>query len=112
VPINVDGDKLALELAIALGADTLIFFSDTPGLLADKDDESTLIPEIDASAPETALKAAAGRMKVKVEAAVGAIERGVGRVQFADARVEHPVRRALAGEGTVVKRAAVTASSP
>jgi [amino group carrier protein]-L-2-aminoadipate 6-kinase len=106
VPINVDGDKLALELAIALGADTLIFFSDTPGLLADKDDESTLISEIDGSSPETALEAAAGRMKVKVEAAVGAIERGVGRVQFADARIEHPVRSALAGEGTVVKKQA------
>jgi [amino group carrier protein]-L-2-aminoadipate 6-kinase len=106
VPINVDGDKLALELAITLGADTLIFFSDTPGLLADKDDESTLIREIDASSPETALAAAAGRMKVKVESAVRAIERGVGRVQFADARAERPVQRALAGEGTIVRRVA------
>ncbi|MFL5759463.1 MAG: [LysW]-aminoadipate kinase [Thermomicrobiales bacterium] len=107
IPINVDGDKLALELAIALGAETLIFFSDTPGLLADKVDESTLIHEIDAASPHTALAAAAGRMKVKVEAAVGAVERGVERVQFADARVEHPVQRALAGEGTVVRRAVV-----
>jgi [amino group carrier protein]-L-2-aminoadipate/L-glutamate 6-kinase len=107
VPINVDGDKLALELAIALGVDTLIFLSDTPGLLADKDDESTLIREIDASSPETALAAAAGRMKVKVESAIGAIERGVGRVQFADARVEHPVQKALAGEGTIVRRAKI-----
>ena len=32
VPINVDGDKLALELATALKADGLLFFSDTPGL--------------------------------------------------------------------------------
>jgi acetylglutamate/LysW-gamma-L-alpha-aminoadipate kinase len=91
VPINVDGDKLALELAIDLHADGLIFFSDTPGLLADKDDESTLIREIDALSRETALAAAAGRMKVKVEAALGAIERGVGRVVFADARTERPV---------------------
>jgi acetylglutamate/LysW-gamma-L-alpha-aminoadipate kinase len=106
VPINVDGDKLALELAIALGAESLIFFSDTPGLLANKDDESTLIREIDASSPEAALSAAVGRMQVKVEAAVSAIERGVGRVQFADARVEHPVQRALAGEGTIVRRVA------
>jgi acetylglutamate/LysW-gamma-L-alpha-aminoadipate kinase len=107
VPINVDGDKLALELAIELGADTLIFFSDTPGLLANKDDESTLITDIDATSPESALSAAAGRMKVKVEAAIGAIERGVGRVQFADARVEQPVRKALAGHGTVVRRTKV-----
>jgi acetylglutamate/LysW-gamma-L-alpha-aminoadipate kinase len=110
-PINVDGDKLALELAIALGADGLLFFSDTPGLLADRDDESTLIREIDAAAPEGALAAAGGRMVVKVEAALGAIERGVGRVVFADGRAERPVQRALAGEGTTVvdRRAAVSA---
>ncbi|MDQ3780311.1 MAG: [LysW]-aminoadipate kinase [Chloroflexota bacterium] len=103
MPINVDGDKLALELAIALGADGLLFFSDTPGLLANRDDERSLIREIDASAPEAALAAAAGRMTVKVEAALGAIARGVGQVVFADGRAEHPVQRALAGEGTVVR---------
>ena len=111
VPINVDGDKLALELAIALGADGLLFFSDTPGLLADRAEESSLIREIDAAAPEAALAAAAGRMTVKVEAALGAISRGVGRVVFADGRVEQPIRRALAGEGTVVRRAAATATA-
>ena len=106
-PINVDGDKLALELAIALGAEGLLFFSDTPGLLADKDDEGTLIPEIDAAAPEDALAAAGGRMVVKVEAALGAIGRGVGRVVFSDARAEEPLRRALAGEGTIVRASAL-----
>src|SRR4029453_9753959 len=49
VPINVDGDKLALVLATILQADSLLFFSDTPGLLRDRNDESTLIAEIDAS---------------------------------------------------------------
>ncbi len=102
VPINVDGDKLALGVAEALGAEGLLFFSDTPGLLADRYDESTLIREIDASDPETALASAAGRMVVKVESAIKAVERGVGKVVFADARVERPVSRALAGEGTVV----------
>jgi len=106
VPINVDGDKLALELAITLGAEGMLFFSDTPGLLGDKDDESTLIREIDASSPESALAAAGGRMVVKVEAALGAIERGVGRVVFSDGRAEGPLRRALAGEGTVVRATA------
>jgi acetylglutamate/LysW-gamma-L-alpha-aminoadipate kinase len=109
-PINVDGDKLALELAMALGAEALFFFSDTPGLLLDRDDETSLIREIDAADPETALTVAKGRMVVKVEAALGAIERGVGRVVFSDARAENPIRRALSGEGTVV-RAGVPASS-
>jgi acetylglutamate/LysW-gamma-L-alpha-aminoadipate kinase len=110
VPINVDGDKLTLELATALGADTLLFFSDTPGLLRDRDDESTLIAAIDASAPEAALAAAGGRMLVKVEAALGAIARGVGRVVFADGRIEHPIQAALAGQGTTVR--ATTAAVP
>ncbi len=110
VPINVDGDKLALELAIALGAGGLLFFSDTPGLLANKDDESSLVRELDAANPDAALAAAAGRMRVKVEAALGAIERGVGRVVFADARAHHPIRRALAGDGTVVRAAPVPAA--
>jgi [amino group carrier protein]-L-2-aminoadipate 6-kinase len=108
VPINVDGDKLALELAEALGAEGLLFFSDTPGLLADKDDESTLIRSLDAAKPEDALAAAAGRMVVKVESAVKAVERGVGQVIFADARVERPISRALAGEGTTVRAGVVT----
>lgn len=107
VPINVDGDKLALGVAEALQADGLLFFSDTPGLLADRFDESSLIREIDATNPEAALAAAAGRMVVKVESAIKAVERGVGKVVFADARVASPIRRALAGEGTVVSNSNV-----
>jgi acetylglutamate/LysW-gamma-L-alpha-aminoadipate kinase len=102
-PINVDGDKLALGIASELGAEALLFFSDTPGLLADRHDESSLIREIDAGDADAALAAAAGRMKVKVESAIKAIEAGVGQVVFSDGRAEHPVQRALAGEGTVIR---------
>jgi acetylglutamate/LysW-gamma-L-alpha-aminoadipate kinase len=111
VPINVDGDKLALELATVLGTDGLLFFSDTPGLLRDRDDEASVIAEIDASAPEAALEAAGGRMLVKVEAALGAVGRGVGRVVFADGRISNPIRAALAGKGTTVRRESAVAAS-
>jgi len=110
VPINVDGDKLALELATTLPADGLFFFSDTPGLLNDRDDESSLINEIDASAPESALASAAGRMVVKVEAALNGVERGVGRVVFADGRIANPIRAALKGQGTTVRHSMAPAS--
>jgi [amino group carrier protein]-L-2-aminoadipate 6-kinase len=110
VPINVDGDKLALELATTLRADGLFFFSDTPGLLRDRHDESSLIKEIDASAPASALAAAGGRMVVKVEAALGAVERGVGRVVFADGRIANPIRAALSGQGTTVRTKMVAIS--
>ena len=111
VPINVDGDKLALALAAELGAEALLFFSDTSGLLRDVRDESSLVREIDAAAPEGALAAASGRMVVKVEAALGAIAQGVGEVVFSDARVEEPVTRALLGEGTVVRSTMTAAPS-
>ena len=101
----------AVALGAALGAEALLFFSDTPGLLHDIRDERTLVREIDAGAPETALASASGRMVVKVEAALAAVEAGVGQVVFSDARAERPVSRALAGEGTVVRRAATSAPS-
>jgi acetylglutamate/LysW-gamma-L-alpha-aminoadipate kinase len=43
---------------------------------------------------------AEGRMKKKVMGAVEAIDEGVGKVIFADGRVEEPITRALAGAGT------------
>jgi acetylglutamate/LysW-gamma-L-alpha-aminoadipate kinase len=103
--INVDGDKLALQLAIALQAEALVFLSNTAGLLADVDDPGSLIAHIDAlddADVERATAAAGGRMKKKVEAGVGAVRAGIGTVVFADARVERPVTRALAGAGTVL----------
>ena len=103
--INVDGDKLALELATALKAEALVFLSNTSGLLRDVDDPDSLITHIntaDDADVEAAIEAAGGRMKKKVEAGVGAVRAGIGTVVFADATVEQPVSRALAGEGTVL----------
>ncbi|HUY99368.1 MAG TPA: [LysW]-aminoadipate kinase [Thermomicrobiaceae bacterium] len=103
--INVDGDKLTLRLAIALGADALVILSNTAGLLRDLNDPASLVREIDVgdeASVEAAMAAAGGRMKKKVQAGIDAVEAGIGRVVFADARVERPVRRALAGEGTVL----------
>ena len=103
VPINFDGDKLALGLAEAMNADALLFFSDTPGLLQDRYDESSLITRVDVANPEPALAAAADRMVVKVEQAIKAVEAGVKQVIFADARIDDPVTAALAGKGTTIR---------
>ncbi|MGN6561124.1 MAG: [LysW]-aminoadipate kinase [Thermomicrobiales bacterium] len=101
--INVDGDKLATEVAVALGADQLLVFSNTPGLLADVNDESSLVQTISLANMAEADAMAQGRMKKKVQAAQDAVERGVGRVIFADARIEQPITRALAGAGTTIR---------
>ena len=100
--INVDGDKLATEIAVALGADRLLVFSNTPGLLADVRDEGSLVASISLANLAEADAMAQGRMKKKVGAAADAIERGVGQVIFADARVERPIARALEGAGTTI----------
>ena len=100
--INVDGDKLATELAVALGADQLLVFSNTPGLLADVQDEESLVTSISLANMAEAQAMAQGRAKKKVSAAQDAIERGVGRVIFADARVDRPISRALDGAGTTI----------
>ncbi len=103
--INVDGDKLSLRLAEALNATALIILSNTAGLLADVDDPASLVGVINTSDPasvDAAMTAAGGRMKKKVQAGIDAVAAGIGRVVFADARIDQPVSRALAGEGTVV----------
>ncbi len=102
--INVDGDKLAMELAVALGAESLLIFSNTPGLLVDVNDETSLVRRIPfaGETDDDALAMAQGRMKKKVLSAFNALKGGVGSVVFADARVADPVQRALRGEGTVI----------
>ena len=102
--INVDGDKLALRLALALGADALIILSNTPGLMADLSDRSSLVQEIDVTddaSVDAALAVAGGRMKKKVQAGIDAIRAGIPRVVFGDGTVERPVTVAMSGSGTV-----------
>jgi acetylglutamate/LysW-gamma-L-alpha-aminoadipate kinase len=101
--INVDGDKLAMELAVALGASHLLIFSNTAGLLADIDDPASTVAEIDAARVEDHLELAQGRMKKKVLAAADAVKRGVGEVILADANQPNAIEAALAGAGTHVR---------
>jgi acetylglutamate/LysW-gamma-L-alpha-aminoadipate kinase len=99
--INVDADRAAAMTAGALKAHTLMMLSNVPGLLADFPDESSLIREVKRSDIETAAEAAQDRMKKKVLGAAEALDDGVGRVIFGDARIENPITSALAGKGTV-----------
>lgn len=100
--INVDGDRAAAMTAAALRAETLVILSDVPGLLERFPDEASLIRAIPAGALGRFAAIAQDRMKKKVLGAQEALSGGVRRVIFADGRVERPLRRALAGEGTVI----------
>lgn len=103
--INIDGDKLALQLALAVNADALILLSNTAGLLADIDDPDSLVTLVDVASEESvdaAMTAAGGRMKKKVQAGIDAVNAGIPDVIFGDARIENPITNALTGQGTRV----------
>lgn len=102
VAVNVDGDRAAAALAVAFQAEALLLLSNVPGLLRDFPDESSLISEIPAGDVEGFMAFAEGRMKKKVLGAAEAVQGGVERVIFGDARISEPVSTALAGRGTVV----------
>jgi acetylglutamate/LysW-gamma-L-alpha-aminoadipate kinase len=102
VAINVDGDRAAAALAVAMKAEALLLLSNVPGLLRNFPDESSLIASIPADHVESYLEFAQDRMKKKVLGAAEAVAGGVKRVIFGDARAGQPVSAALAGAGTVV----------
>ncbi|HEV3309364.1 MAG TPA: [LysW]-aminoadipate kinase [Chloroflexota bacterium] len=106
--INVDGDKMAMEVAVALGAEKLLIFSNTRGLLRDTALPDSVVGAASLDELDELLSFARGRMKKKVLSCGNALRRGVEEVILADARVPTPVRRALAGAGTHLR----TSSSP
>jgi acetylglutamate/LysW-gamma-L-alpha-aminoadipate kinase len=101
--LNVDADRAAAMLAIALKADTLLLLTAVPGLMHSFPDESTLIRNLPGARLEEAIGFAEGRMKKKVLGAQEAIAGGVKRVIIADGRVEAPISNALGGNGTVIE---------
>lgn len=101
--INVDADRFAAQIAVALRADALLLLSNVPGLLRQLDDEGSLIERASYEEIAALMEAVAqGRMKKKLLAAKEALEGGVHRVVLGDARGPEPVTKALAGAGTVI----------
>ncbi|MGA8303089.1 MAG: [LysW]-aminoadipate kinase [Thermoplasmata archaeon] len=99
--VNVDADRVAAEVSVALHAEALLLLTNVPGLLRDPSDPASVIPSVGQDEVDRILPLAGGRMRKKVLAAVAALRGGVGRVVIAPSNVDGPVRRALAGEGTV-----------
>ncbi len=104
---NINGDTAAAFIAGALGAERLIMMTDIAGVLRDKDDPSTLIPEMTVSdaARLQAEGVVSGGMIPKVDCCVEAIQKGVKKVIIMDGRVPHSILMELLtdeGAGTMV----------
>ncbi|HEX5387438.1 MAG TPA: acetylglutamate kinase [Gemmatimonadales bacterium] len=85
---NVNGDTVAEALAVALGAQKLIFLTGAPGVLRDRNDPSTLVTFADPDdlAGLMASGALAGGMRPKVEACIRAATSGVERTHIVNGR--------------------------
>lgn len=90
---NINADTVAASLAGKLKAESLISMTDIRGLLRDKDDDSSLISEVQVSDAPCLIKEGiiSGGMIPKVECCIEAIRRGVNRVFIIDGRVPHSI---------------------
>ncbi len=86
--LNINADTVAAETAAALGAEKLIFLTETPGILEDKSDSRSLISylDLDRLAEMEASGAVDGGMLPKVNATRAALAAGVSRVHMVGAR--------------------------
>ncbi len=93
VVYNINADTAAAKIAAALKAESLISLTNTPGILRDPKDESSLIRRITLKSAEE-LKAdgtITGGMIPKVECCTDAIKDGVKKVFVIDGRVPHSI---------------------
>lgn len=101
--LNINGDTAAGELAAALCAEKLIFFTDVAGI---KDAEGEVLLQVTVAAAEQLIASGVvtGGMIPKVRACVRALTT-VGRTHIIDGRVPHALLRELftdTGVGTMI----------
>lgn len=104
---NINADTVAAEIAVALGAEKLVYLTDIEGLRRDVDDPSSLIraatpSELDELIADGSI---AGGMIPKVASCTDAVRRGVGAAHILDGRIAHVLLLELftdTGVGTMI----------
>ncbi|MCL2638086.1 MAG: acetylglutamate kinase [Oscillospiraceae bacterium] len=104
---NINADTAASAVASAIGADNLILMTDVKGILEDKNDESTLIYNINLSEVPLLKERGiiSGGMIPKIECCVEAVRRGVKKANIIDGRIPHSILIELLtdkGAGTMI----------
>jgi len=89
--LNVNGDTAAAAVAAELKVEKLVFLSDTPGILRNRQDEGSLVRNLDAAGCRELIRQGiidAG-MIPKVEACLESLRDGVRKTHMSDGRVRH-----------------------
>ena len=106
---NINGDTAAAYIAGAMKAERLIMMTDIAGILRDKDDPKTLIPDITIDEAKALYEEGiiSGGMIPRVDCCIEAIHEGVENVIIMDGRVPHSILMEILtdeGAGTMVMK--------
>ena len=90
---NINADTVAGEIAAALEAEKLILLTDTPGILEDYKDHSTLLTRLDIQQARELISRGivSGGMIPKVNCCVRSLAQGVRAAHIIDGRIPHAV---------------------
>lgn len=88
---NINADDVACEVAIAIGAEKLVFLTDIEGVYANPEDKSSLISVLTLDKADELLDSGyvGGGMLPKIKNCVDAVRNGVSRVHILDGRIPH-----------------------
>lgn len=88
---NINGDEAAASIAEKLEARKLVFLSDVPGLLENKDDPTSIMSTLKLSEVEDLIKRGviSGGMLPKIGGAIKALKAGVRKTHIIDAGLPH-----------------------
>jgi acetylglutamate kinase len=91
--LNVNADTAAAAVAAQLQAEKLVILTDTPGILQDKKNESSLLRSLDPGGCRELIQSGAidEGMIPKVEACLESLRAGVRKTHMIDGRLRHSV---------------------
>ena len=104
ISLNIDGDRLAAQIAGAVRAELMVILSNVPGLMKDINDPASLITSGRLAQWDIIEHYAEGNMKRKLVACKEALELSVPKVYLADGRVQSPIANAEEGHATCLVR--------
>jgi len=110
-PYNVNADEAARAIAVAMGAEKIVYLTAAPGLLEDVNDPSSLVQRVTAGELRERInhESVSAGMIPKLRACADAVDGGVGTAHIIDGRVPHALLIELLtdeGIGTMVKKEA------
>ena len=110
-PYNVNADDAARAIAVAMGAEKIIYLTGAPGLLTDPADAASLVHRLTTAEARARIDndEVTGGMIPKLLACAEAVEGGVAQAHMIDGRAEHAILIELftdQGIGTMVSGAA------